>query len=56
MVALGGACMVGHVTRTPPPVNRITDRCKNITFAQTTFAGGNKYTKVIAEYFLNVKL
>ena len=26
-----------------PPVNRITDRCKNITFAQTTFAGGNKY-------------
>ena len=36
---LPGGC---HVTRTPPPVNRITDRCKNITFAQTTFAGGNK--------------
>ena len=35
--------LVGHVTHKPPPppVNRITDRCKNITFAQTTFAGGN---------------
>ena len=41
----GGACMVGHVTCTPPPVNRITDRCKNITFAQTTFAGGNYNAK-----------
>ena len=25
---------------TPPPVNRITDRCKNITLPQTSFAGG----------------
>ena len=24
-----------------PPVNRITDRCKNITLPQTSFAGGN---------------
>ena len=24
-------CMLGY---TPPPVNRITDRCKNITFPQ----------------------
>ena len=46
----GGACMTGacmtggvHGMHAPPPVNRITDRCKNITFAQTTFAGGNKW-------------
>ena len=26
----------------PPPVNRITDRCKNITLSQTSFAGSNK--------------
>ena len=25
----------------PPPVNRMTDRCKNITLPQTSFAGGN---------------
>ena len=25
-----------------PPVNRITNRCKNITLPQTSFAGGNK--------------
>ena len=24
-----------------PPVNRMTDRCKNITLRQTSFAGGN---------------
>ena len=24
------------------PVNRMTDRCKNITLPQTSFAGGNK--------------
>ena len=24
----------------PPPVNRMTDRCKNITLHQTSFAGG----------------
>ena len=24
-----------------PPVNRMTDRCKNITLLQTSFAGGN---------------
>ena len=29
---------------TPPPVNRITDKCKNITLPQTSFAGGN-YSK-----------
>ena len=26
----------------PPPVNRMTNRCKNITLPQTSFAGGNK--------------
>ena len=25
----------------PPPVNRMTNRCKNITLPQTSFAGGN---------------
>ena len=25
-----------------PPVNRMTERCKNITLPQTSFAGGNK--------------
>ena len=29
-----------------PPVNRMTDRCKNITLPQTSFAGGNKVTVV----------
>ena len=28
--------------RKPPPVNRMTHRCKNITLPQTLFAGGNK--------------
>ena len=27
----------------PPPVNRMTDRCKNITLPQTSFAGGKHY-------------
>ena len=30
---------------TPPPVNRMTDRCKNITLPQTSFAGGNNCFK-----------
>ena len=25
------------------PVNRMTDRCKNITLSQTSFAGGKKF-------------
>ena len=28
--------------RMPPPVNRMINRCKNITLPQTSFAGGNK--------------
>ena len=27
-------------TEADPPVNRMTDRCKNITLPQTSFAGG----------------
>ena len=33
-----------------PPVNRMTDRCKNITLPQTSFAGGNQkknYNKTV---------
>ena len=29
-----------------PPVNRMTDRCKNITLPQTSFAGG-KYCELL---------
>ena len=32
-------CMLG--SQPPPPVNRMTDRCKNITLPQTSFASGN---------------
>ena len=31
----------GYLPRYSPPVNRMTDRCKNITLPQTSFAGGN---------------
>ena len=30
-----------HALRQTPPVNRMTNRCKNITLPQTSFAGGN---------------
>ena len=40
----GRGCMAGqHAWHTSPPVDRITDVCKNITLPQTLFAGG-KYT------------
>ena len=32
-------------THTSPLVNRMTDRCKNITLPQTSFAGGNNHLK-----------
>ena len=44
-VCLSGVSYQGVSVRgiyTTPVVNRITDRFKNITFAQTSFAGGNK--------------
>ena len=36
-VPAGGCTCPG----THPPVNRMTDGCKNITLHQTSFAGGN---------------
>ena len=54
---MGGVCPGGCLSRgwclsrgcllryTPAPVNRMTDRCKNITLPQTSFAGGNKIRK-----------
>ena len=36
----GHACLPGHAH--PPSVNRMTNRCKNITLPQTSFAGDNK--------------
>ena len=36
----------GYLVRySPPPVNRMTNRCKNITLPQTLFAGGKKTCK-----------
>ena len=32
----------GVLAQVLPPVNRMTDRCKNITLPQTSFAGGKK--------------
>ena len=34
----GGVCLT--VCTPPAPVNRMTDRCKNITLPQTLFVGG----------------
>ena len=36
----------------PPPVNRTTDRCKNITLPQTSFTGGKYKQKV--EFSCNI--
>ena len=37
----GGVYLPGGVpAHVLPPVNRMTDRCKNITLSQTSFAGG----------------
>ena len=33
-----------HALRQTPPVNRMTNRCKNITLPQTSFAVGNRAT------------
>ena len=33
-------CLQGGWEDLPPPVNRMTHRCKNITLPQTSFAGG----------------
>ena len=43
-VYLPGGCVPaqGVPAQVLLPVNRMTDRCKNITFPQTSLAGGNK--------------
>ena len=38
----GCTCPGGYLPRYFPPMNRLTDRCKNITLNQTSFAAGNK--------------
>ena len=38
---LGGGGVSQHAMGQTPPVNRTTDKCKNITLPQTSFAGGN---------------
>ena len=40
-----------------PPVNRMTDRCKNIALSQTSFAGGNntKLTYLSTTYLTYLK-
>ena len=51
----GGVCpgCVRHAR--PLPVDRMTDMCKNITFPQTSFAGGKKLLPSITNY-RNLKL
>ena len=41
-----GGCHARHAGIPHPPVNRMTNRCKNITLPQTSFAGGN-YENVV---------
>ena len=36
----GGVVVSQHALRQTHPVNRMPDRCKNITLPQTSFAGG----------------
>ena len=55
-----GVCMVRRgggipacTEAEPPPCERMTNRCKNITLPQTSFAGGNKAT--LLYYFKNIK-
>ena len=37
----GGGGGIPACTEAEPPVNRMTNRCKNITLPQTSFAGGS---------------
>ena len=47
---LPGRGVSQHALRQTPPLNRMTDRCKNITLPQTSFAGGNEAT-FVSHYF-----
>ena len=40
----------------PPPVNRMTNRCKNITLAQTSFAGDTNRLVMLTETDLSCEL
>ena len=47
-----GVCLPGgYLPRYSSPVNRMTDRCKNITLPETSFAGGNYYLWVHNVHF-----
>ena len=37
----GGGCIPACTEADPPPMNRMTNGCKNITLSQTSFAGSN---------------
>ena len=41
----GGGVVSQHALRQSAPVNRMTNRCENITLPQTSFAGGNNDKK-----------
>ena len=55
-MVLGGCMVPGrglvshHAPRQTAPVNRMTDRCKNFTLPQTSFAGGKKMTALLTSY------
>ena len=50
----GVPCLGVYLPRHPPPVNRMTDRCKNITLPQTSFAGSkNMLHFFLCFYFCN---
>ena len=56
-----GGCLVQggvvsqHALRQTPPVKRMTDRCKNITLPQTSFAGGKNLFMPQLMQLLNCK-
>ena len=53
---LGWGVASQHALRQTPHVNRLTNRCKNITLPQTSFAGGNElhFKFIYTSYKLDV--
>ena len=49
-----GVCISQHAMGQTPPMNRTTDRCKNITLPQTLFAGSKNYRTDIVSFSLGV--
>ena len=43
LVSGGGGVVSQHAMEQTTPVNRMTDRCKNITLPQTSFVGGKTF-------------